>query len=288
MKAPLLPPSAEDSLPSKAPGPAPVRLHDPEIRPFEVWDLVVDNSLWADRFFGPDFHHALQRGIETLRDGRGATRSNGAVPSFVAGFEAVFLSGGRAGAQTTAEPSGVMTIIAHDTVFAGADGGLHWLRSRGLRGWVLDLGQSQLKLATPDHKWTFQRDPTRLRAASEVSSFEIPVQRRRLREFVALKLQVALAESQSRPEALVIALPTRLTADGTPLGGNYAGLRGYREMIPDTLDLAGLSGVPAFVLNDAELAALNARSDPRLAGFRKILVLTLGFGIGASLVCRSG
>ena len=271
-------------------GPAIERVIDPEIVPFEVWDLMVDGSLWAERFYEPGFSLALRNGIETLREGRGATRSNGPVPRLVAGFEAVFLSGGRAGEQRT--PAGLDGIaatvaVAVEGVFGGVVGGFHWLRSRGLSGWVLDLGQSQLKLATHDRQWTFQRDSTRLRAAGEVPPSEIPAQRRRLREFVALKLQLALAESQRRPEALVFALPTRLAADGTPLGGNYAGLRGYREMIPETLELAALSDVPAFLLNDAELAAFSARSDPRLAGFRKILVLTLGFGIGAALVCRS-
>ena len=51
--------------------------------------------------------------------------------------------------------------------------------------------------------------------------------------------------------------------------------------------LAGLAGLSLFVLNDAELAALSARLDSRLAGFRKVLVLTLGFGIGAALIHRA-
>jgi hypothetical protein len=274
-----------------APGSVTRRIFDPEIVPFEVWDLMVDDSLWAEKFYEPDFPLALRNGIETLRDGRGATRSNGPVPPLVAGFEAIFLSGGRAAEQRTRgglDGIAAAVAVAEEGGYGGVVGGFHFLRARGLSGWVLDLGQSQLKLATSDRRWTFQRDSTRLRAAGEVPPSEIPVQRRRLREFLALKLQLALTESQRPPEALVIALPTRLAADGTPLGGNYAGLRGYREIIPDTLELAGLSGVPSFVVNDAELAAFGARADPRLARFRKILVLTLGFGIGAALVCRTG
>ena len=117
---------------------------------------------------------------------------------------------------------------------------------------------------------------------------EILRQRRRLREFIAVKLQIAMAETGRQPEAVLFALPARLDDDGTPGTGDYAGLRGYRELIPDALLLAGLAHVPSFVLNDAELAAFSARADPRLAAFHKILVLTLGFGIGAALVCRSG
>jgi predicted NBD/HSP70 family sugar kinase len=61
---------------------------------------------------------------------------------------------------------------------------------------------------------------------------------------------------------------------------------GDRALVPDAMQLAGLEGVPLLVVNDAELAAHSARCDPRLDGFQKILVVTLGFGIGAALIHR--
>jgi predicted NBD/HSP70 family sugar kinase len=64
-------------------------------------------------------------------------------------------------------------------------------------------------------------------------------------------------------------------------------MRGDRTLLPDALAMAGLPDLPLFVLNDAELAAFSARADPRLAQYRKVLVLTLGFGLGAALICRS-
>jgi predicted NBD/HSP70 family sugar kinase len=121
-----------------------------------------------------------------------------------------------------------------------------------------------------------------------VAPAEEPAQRRRLREFIALKLQIAMSECGQRPRALVFALPTRLDDDGTPRSSNYAGMRGDRTLLPDALQMAGLTNVPLFVLNDAELAALGALTDPRLAGFNKVLVLTLGFGLGAALIARAG
>jgi predicted NBD/HSP70 family sugar kinase len=45
--------------------------------------------------------------------------------------------------------------------------------------------------------------------------------------------------------------------------------------------------IPLYVINDAELAALGALSYKPLAAFGKILVLTLGYGIGAALIDRS-
>jgi hypothetical protein len=263
------------------------RFRDPEITPFEVWDLVVGESLWTEQFYEPDFQQFLLKGIELLRAGRGTTRSKGPVPASVAGFDAVFLTGGRADTLDGVRkrpPTGF--VFGAEGVYGGVSGGLHCLEWHGLSGWVIDLGQSQLKLATPNQRWVFQRDSTRLQANGEVRASAIPAQRRRLREFIALKLQLALTYARHSPQVLLAGLPARFDADGTPLGGNYAGLRGYRELIPDALALADLPDVPAFVVNDAELAAFAARADPRLVGFRKILVLTVGFGIGAALVSR--
>lgn len=95
-----------------------------------------------------------------------------------------------------------------------------------------------------------------------------------------------MVEYGQRPRALVFALPAKLDDDGTPHSSNYAGMAGDRALLSDALEMGGLAGLPLFVVNDAELAALSARLDPRLAGFRKVLVLTLGFGIGAALIHR--
>jgi len=207
------------------------------------------------------------------------------------GVEAVFLTGGRIENADWREQSSKLfqpMIFAEEPTFGGVEGGLRFLRARGLSGWVADLGKSRLKLAAPEQRWIFPRDWERLPSVDDISPAEIPAQSRRLREFIAVKLQMAMAEYGERPRALVFALPTRLSRDGTPEGtGNYAGLRGARTLLPEALAMAGLADLPLFVLNDAELAALSARVDPRLAQYRKILVLTLGFGIGAALICRS-
>ena len=271
-------------------GPVVQRIHHPGIIPLEVGDLWVDGAVVRERMLEWGFPRALRRVIELLFEGRGATRSNGPLAPSVAGFEAVFFTGGRANEEdlrAVVADSRWETRFSPAGVFSGASAGLSLLEQQGLTGWVLDLGHSQLKLAACDRVWTFPRDLTRLRASHTSSLRRIPVQRRRLREFLALKLQIVMAETGCRPESLLIALPSRLDNDGTPDASDYAGLCGYRELIPDTIELAGLADVAAFVLNDAELAALSARADPALASCRKILVLTLGFGIGAALVSRA-
>lgn len=257
--------------------------------PLEVGDLMLDGEVMRERMIEWGFVPTLRRAITILHAGKGATRSNGALPQRVQSFEAVFIVGGRVQEEGLQEGlSGLpCAVVMGEGAGAGIQGGFELLKMRGLTGWVLDLGQSQLKLAAGDQRWTFARDFTRLRSKLWVSSSEVPAQRRRLREFISLKLQLALAETRQRPQALVIALPTSLAEDGTPGTGDYAGMKHDCALLPDVLALAGLSGIPLLMLNDAELAAFSARANPRLAGFRKILVFTLGFGIGAALICRS-
>jgi hypothetical protein len=241
---------------------------------------------WSQK---PGFPASLNSVLHALHAGGGVNDWREPVPAVLAGVDAVFLTGGRAketgiGNAFAGLPCAV--IFGEESDFGGERGGFVLLQSRGLSGWVADLGKSQLKLATPGRRWIFPRDRSRLRMASGVSPADEPAQRRRLREFIALNLQFAITETNERPGAMVFALPTRVDSDGTPRSSNYAGMQGDRMLLPEALALAGLSGLPLLVLNDAELAAHSARLDLRLAGFRKILVLTLGFGIGAALIQR--
>ena len=95
-----------------------------------------------------------------------------------------------------------------------------------------------------------------------------------------------MAETGERPAALVFALASRVGNDGTPGGNTYAGFKNDRTLLTDALHMAGLDDLPLLLLSDAELAAHSARADPRVADFRKVLVITLGFGIGAALIHR--
>jgi hypothetical protein len=272
-------------------GSAMERLRHPEITPIEFSDIRVEDGGFGECSQARQFCHSLRQALETLMAGQKTLAFEHPAAELLAGVEAVFLTGGRiedAGVRELASRLFQPMVFGQEPVFGGAPGGWELLRARGLSGWVADLGKSQLKIAAPGRRWTFARDWKRLRPAGEVSPAEEPAQKRRLREFIALSLQMAMAECGERPCALVFALPTRLASDGTPAASNYAGMRGDRTLLPDALAMAGLPGLPLFVLNDAELAALSALTDARLAGFRKILVLTLGFGIGFALVCRSG
>jgi hypothetical protein len=265
------------------------RVRHPEIASIELADVRMGGQTLWQSIQGRGFPFALRQVLHAFQSiGTGAGLKE-AVPAVAVGFEAVFVTGGQMeDRKQRAWLSGLNCpiVFGWEPVFGGVPGGIDLLNTRGLDGWVADLGQTQLKLATPGSRWVFPRDWTRLRAAGQVPPTEIPAQRRRLREFIALKLQMVMAENARRPRALVFALPARLADDGTPGGSSYAGMSGDRMLLPDALELAGLASLPLFVLNDAELSALSARLDERLAGFRKVLVLTLGFGIGAALIHR--
>jgi hypothetical protein len=274
---------------ARANPPALERIRHPEIAPIDLSDFAVGGLTLWESIQGRGFPFALRMAIPTLRHAGGAGRSRGGAVATAPAFEAIFVTGGQMADQSQrAWLSGFPwpVFFAREPVFGGARGGFECLRTRGLNGWVADLGQTQLKLMSSRRRWVFPRDWRRLRATGTVPLAEIPAQRRRLREFIALSLQIALAETVRSPRALVFALPARLAVDGTPGPSSYCGMSADRMLLPDALALAGLSDLPTFVLNDAELAALSARLDPRLAGFQRILVLTLGFGIGAALIQR--
>ena len=265
----------------------PQRIRHPNIRPLEISDVWVAGSTLWDWSRAPGFASVLRRALERWRDNDCANPWNEAAPAGLQGFDAVFVAGGRAEddllrTELSALPCAV--VFGEEPLFGGERGGFELLQSRNLSGWVADLGKSQLKLSAPGWRWNFPRDWTRLRPPWEASKIEIPAQRRRLREFIALKFQAAMAESGLRPQSLVFALPCPVDDDGTPAPSSYVGMGGDGALLRDAMALAGLPDLPLLVLNDAELAALSAHSDARLAGFRKVLVLTLGFGIGAALI----
>ena len=116
----------------------------------------------------------------------------------------------------------------------------------------------------------------------ERPSAEADEQRLELRRFLAEHLQ---ASATNIPvEGLVIALPSRLDDDGVPEGSSYEGMAGDATLVRDTLEMAGLTDVPVWLLNDAELAAESARMHPAVDAQKRTLVITLGFGLGAALL----
>ncbi len=265
------------------------RIRHPGIVPLELSDLWVEGATLWEWSYSPGFAGALRRALEHWRSGDSSNRWSEPAPAGLPGFEAVFVTGGRSkDLAVRAELSRLScpVVFGEDPVFGGECGGFAILQARHLSGWVLDLGKSQFKLSAPGLRWIFPRDWKRFPPAGQVSARDIPAQRRRIREFIALKLRRALVETSQPAQAIVFGLHARLSDDGTPAGSSYAGVRGDRNLVRDAVDLAGLENLPVLVINDAELAAWSVFLDATLSPFGKVLVLTLGFGIGAAVVQR--
>ncbi|MBN2507077.1 MAG: hypothetical protein JXQ71_10315 [Verrucomicrobia bacterium] len=258
--------------------------------PLELSELWLNGATLWDWSQESDFLFALRQGLELLQAGQGVYSNRKPVPAVIAGFEAAYLTGGRVHKPLVREPLAGLPFPVHcadQPVCAAALAGLDWLRAHAGHGWVLDLGNSQLKLAAPGRHWVLPRDWTRLHAVGRVPAAQVPIQSRRLREFIASAFRSALVETGAAPAALLCALPARVAEDGSPAASSYPGMKSDRRFLSDALALAGLTPVPVYVLNDAELAALGALADPRLTAYGKVLVLTLGFGIGAALIHRA-
>jgi hypothetical protein len=249
--------------------------------PLEVWDLVVgDVPLYlADR--GPGFGALLGRAVESLIDGVAVSVSGTRFPALCQEIERVVLVGGGAG-EVVWTSARVPAQQAADGEHCAEQGGLAILARLGVRGLVVDLGQSRLKVSGAQRR-VYSRDFA-----------QIPVSRRpveltgraALVAFVAAALREAADEAL--PGAIVLALPCELAPDGA-LGTCSYPWRAGDTIVPEILGAAGLAEVPTVLINDAELAALGVAargpSDGPCGG--PTLVLTVGFGVGGALL-RSG
>lgn len=276
-------------------GPAPRRHRPAGVVPLELWDLRVpgrEGILW-DHMHGPEGPAVLRATLLELWAGRGTTRSEGATPASVHQFPSLYITGGGAPAVAAALAEGPWRLlVGRDPEQACAPGGHSILAAAGLRGWVLDLGQSALKISTAPAESGLRMFPRAVDVlpvrddALHQSAAWVESQRRALRAFLAAGLRSALESAAAPPAGLVVALPSRLDDAGVPEGSSYIGMAGDVTLVADALHVAGLAETPAWVLNDAELAAATARLDSRLPppGQGAVLVLTLGFGLGAALL----
>ncbi len=254
-----------------------VRHRDPRVVPLEVWDLLVDDVLLyrADR--GAGFGALLGRAVEQLIDGVAVSESWAVFPAECREIQRVVLVGGAAG--TVVWRGRVPAMVARDAELCAERGGRAILARAGKRGLVVDLGQSRLKVSGV-RRWVHPRDLGRIPISSR------PVDgrgREVLIEFVAAALREAAAEEM--PEALVLALPCEIGEDGALATCSYPWEAG-EPIVAEILMRAGLEGVPGWLLNDAELAAIGVAEDEPGPGVT--LVLTLGFGVGAALVRDAG
>lgn len=261
-----------------------IRVRPSGILPLELWDLRVGTGILWDHMSQANFGQVLKHSLMQVWEGQGVTRSEGLVPEYVRHFQGLYLAGGGSENVLANLQGGPWskTHLCTAQHFAGEAGGNFLLGEYGLRGWILDLGQSALKISTVGHQQTWPRDLTRLPIRENGASSLESAQRAELRHFLAEALLTFRYTVDHLPEGLVCALPSRLDDAGVPEGSSYIGMGGDANLLPEALALAGLGQTQLLVLNDAELAATSAQLDPQVQG--RTLVLTLGFGVGAALI----
>jgi len=252
------------------------RHRDRRIVPLELWDLVVDGvPLYRrDRADVVGFGAALGRGVQAVIDGVGVCESGTRFPALCREVREVVLVGGAADGLVWAGAR-VPARLADDPCGCAEFGGRAILARLGARGWVVDLGQSRLKISGArrrSHPRDFATIPVSTRPVDGAG-------RAALIHWVAAALREAADEQP--PAAIVLALPCEISADGVLGTCSYPWAAG-EAIVAELLAAAGLAGLPGVLLNDAELAAIGVAERGPIAA--PTLVLTVGFGIGGALV----
>lgn len=229
------------------------RLALPNIVPLEVWDLPVAGKLLQEWRRDPSFAEKLAVVVRSLRDSYPLAH--------------VHLVGGGVDDAIVA----AMPLPATDDrdPFAAARAGARY-RPGAL---CADVGQTAIKLVHGERAWRIERDFTRAPFRDYVSFAN--------REQARASTIALLAEVVPPHPSIVLGLPCELDPAGIPRSCTYC----FRDPDPELLvELATRLGASIEVVNDAELAALAARADPRVPRDTTTLVLTIGFGVGGALL----
>lgn len=258
--------------------PAVVRIRPPRVVPVELWDLELGRGILWDHM-DDGLEGALHQGVRRLVAGQARTRSGTPIPAEVRRVAALWLAGGRA---TTIDTARLAAGLDRPVWCADAPAEVPRHGARALlpeiaAPVVVDLGQSHLKIFTPERSLVAPRPWDRLVLRGRDPQTESEA-RRELRAWMIETMREASVD----PEVVVVALPCELGDDPVPGGCSYVGMRGDRALVPDIIAGAGWRPRTTLVLNDAELAAAAAGLDPRPRGVLT-LVLTLGFGVGGAL-----
>ena len=210
---------------------------------------------------------------------------------FLDNVRCLWLAGGNLDGVDDAEVSqalGLPVVRGEGGMYAGEEGGLTMLEELECgRGMVCDLGQTIFKVSWAGRRWAFARDVAALPLYG-TGAHTIPekgIQRRVLRRFIAGSLRAVVSEAaEGAPEGVIFALPSAMDKWGQPAGSSYIGMSMDTQLVTDALELAGLPGIPHWLLNDAELAATSAIFDERVIQCGgKALVFTLGTAVGCAL-----
>ncbi len=258
----------------------------PEITSLEIWDCITpEGTLW-DSMYEDNFPKLLKSVIHQIHSGSATSASKNEINPVSESFDAIYVGGG--GAENEAiihslKHLPVPVLVAEDPVFSGTPGGNRLLDDRKLYGLIVDIGQTQIKISSPDNRHTIKRDFDSLPIRNDVSTLPQEEQLKRFYQFVGKSIAESISINK-KPEGIVLALPCWISADGVLGGSSYTGMKENTELIDQILKHAGLSETSVLLINDAELTSYSACLDKTLEDYKKVLVITLGFGVGAAVL----
>jgi hypothetical protein len=274
------------------------RYRPPGVTPLEVWNLPVQgHELWellgtprveADRRAGVPEEALASRMLPVLIEALEALVRQHHV-------DAVYLTGGLMALEgftpaLTKASLPCPLYVAWEPRFASVRAGLWLLEDlRPASPLSVDVGQTSIKAASPEHLRVTERDTGAMPRL--FIGMVRPADGHHITaavHFIAEAVRTG-AQALAQPvDALCLALPCSLD-DALAPGGCTYGWESRASLVTEILGASGLTANRGTVrvLNDAELAAEAARRDPRIIGPR-VLCLTLGFGPGGALLERGG
>ncbi|MES2824109.1 MAG: hypothetical protein V4732_10945 [Pseudomonadota bacterium] len=258
----------------------------PEITPLEIWDSITPQGILWDSMYKQDFPETLKNVIQQIHAGLAVTASKLEINPISRAFDALYVAGGGAldpRIINALKQLSVPIIVAPDPVFSGVPGGNKILANHGLEGIVIDLGQTQIKIANAGELHTFKRDFAAIPIRSETESEQDAVQLQSFVRYVSSSIAETI-KNTVKPKGIVLALPCDIDNDGVLGGSSYAGMKGNADLVDSIIHHANLEDVQVLLLNDAELTAASALHDKNVIKFNKILVITLGFAVGATIL----
>ena len=247
----------------------------PGLRGLELWHGIARGAtLYQLRDSKAEYFQALTEFLIRLQRGEAEADDKEDTHGLLkaAGFQRVVFCGGDAAhpllSAALVSAALPFTYRIEEGAYAGRRGALRIFEEMNWRrGVALDLGQWRLKVMTPEGDFSVLRDESLLPFGRD--AIDHALGRERVRNMLRDVLERA-----GPPDGVVLALPVAIDDSGFARSSTYPGLFG-----PVAPLFAELFSTPWFVLNDAVLAARGFQPHPH----EKLLVVTLGFGVGGAL-----
>lgn len=248
------------------------------VKPLEVWDCITPKGRLWDHMYTNDFASLLAGCLLQIRSASATTLSKAEIPDYAQDYDALYIMGGGSENRaiiTQLQQLPIPLIIAQNPIYCALDAAQQLLTASEKSGMVVDVGQTQIKIVVEGKYFSYPRDLLQLPIE------ETCPQKNALANFIATSISIS---TDKAPENIILALPCTIDENLNLGPCSYQQMHNNRELINEIIDSTELNKSTIQIINDAELAGLAASRDKRLTSFKKVLVITLGFGVGAAIL----